>query len=314
MVDHLIRQTWGLSGALTAALLTLAVIVPAGAAASVADAGALSQLASVVPAPANGAVSAALSQVASASAAGVSGAVVPHLPPSVPVVAPPPPPLMPAGARPAPPPAPPVPLPAGVPGQAMTAPAQSAPQPDAAVRAALTQTISATTVLPDPALGGRTALHRITHPRAHRHAGSPTSASAASTRRVLTAHTTGARTWSPVSMLETSRRGVQPTAPARRAVSRTESGRAPHLAPPRSRPGSALTTSQLALPLSAALPPGGGEGSAAGAGGSAAGAAAAALLATVGLCILRALLPGLLGLGLAPARSAFLVSRLERPG
>ena len=87
-----------------------------------------------------------------------------------------------------------------------------------------------------------------------------------------------------------------------------------HVAARPSRAVSTVTTPQLGPPVSASLPPGGAEGSAAGAGGGVAGATAAALLALVGVCMLRALLPGLLGLGLAPARSALLVSRLERPG
>ena len=87
-----------------------------------------------------------------------------------------------------------------------------------------------------------------------------------------------------------------------------------HVAEPLSRRSSAVTTSQVAPPVLAILPPGGAEGSAAGAGGGAAGATTAALLAIVGVFMLRALLPGLLGLGLAPARSALLDLRLERPG
>ena len=327
MADHLIGKFWGLSGALMAALLTLALIAPAGAEAAGPGSVALGQLGALIPAPAQSAVSAALAQVPSASGAGASAVAVPDSPPSVPVVVPPPPPPVPVAARPTPPPAPaipasaaPVPVPvsvaqpAGIAGQAVSAPAQSVPQPDAAVQAALSEANPSSSARPKPTLGGRTPAHRIAHPRAHRHAGSPRWASAASARRAPIARPTAALPWSPVSVLETSRRGTQPAAPARRTDSRSESGRARHLAPPRSRPGGAVTTAPLAVPLSAVLPPGGAEGSAAGAGGAAAGAAAAALLALVGLCILRALLPGLLGLGLAPVQSAFLVSRLERPG
>jgi hypothetical protein len=329
MADHLIGKFWGLWGALMAALLTLALIAPPGAEAAGPGSGALGQLGALVPVPAQSAVSAALAQVPSAGGAGASAAAVPNSPPSVPVVVPPPPPPVPAVARPTPAPAPanpasaapvpvpvpvPVPQPARIAGQTVSAPAQSVPQPDAAVQAALSEANPSSSARPKPALGGRTPAHRIAHPRAHRHAGSPRWASAASAQRAPIARPTAALPWSPVSVLETSRRGTQPAAPARRADSRSESGRARHLAPPRSRPGGAVTTAPLAVPLSAVLPPGGAEGSAAGAGGAAAGAAAAALLALVGLCILRALLPGLLGLGLAPVQSAFLVSRLERPG
>ncbi len=321
MADHLNGKSWGLSGALTAALLALALIVPAGAQAAGPGSGALGQLAALVPAPAQSAVSAALSQVPSASGAGASGVAVPASLPSVHVVVPPPPPV-PVVSRPPPPPAPAnpasaalaVPVPAGIAGQAVSVPAQSVPQPDAAVQAALTGRSRSGTARPDPALGGRMPGHRSAHPRAHRRSGSAKSVAAASTREAPIARATAARPWSPVSVLGTSRRGTQPAAPARRADSRIESRRARHLAPSRPRPDVAVTTTPLAVPLSAALPPGGAEGTAAGAGGAAAGGAAAALLALFGLCILRALLPGLLGLGLAPAQSAFLVSRLERPG
>jgi len=322
MADHLIAKFWGLSGALVTALLTLALIAPAGAEAAGPGSAALSQLAALVPAPAQSAVSAALSQVSSASGAAASGTAMPESPPPVHVVVPPPP-SVPALARPTPPPAPanpvpvaplPVPAPGGVAGLAVSVPAESVPRPDAAVQAALTEQNPSSTTRPDAALGGRTPAHRLAHRRAHRHEGAPRSVSAASTRQAPIARTTTTRPLSPLSVLEPSRRGTQPAAPARRGDSRSEFKRARHVAPPRSRPGVAVTAAPLAFPLSAALPPGGSEGSAAGAGGAAAGAAAATLLALFGLCILRALLPGLLGLGLAPARSAFLVSRLERPG
>jgi len=324
MVDHLIGKFWGVSGALITALLTLALFTPAAAQAAGSGSEALSQLGDVIPAPAQSAASAALSQLPSAGSPGASAGAMPASPPSVPVVVPPPPPPVPAMARPTPPPAPanPAPaapvsvtVPAGVAGQTVSVPAQSVPQPDAAVQAALSEAKPSGSPRPDPALGGRTPTHRTVHPRARRHTGSRRSAAAAAaTRRAPIFGTTAARSWSPVPVfVTTSRRGAQPAASARRAESRSESRHARHLAP-RSDTGGELTKSPLALPLSAALPPGGADGSAAGTGGAAAGAAAAALLAFVGLCILRALLPGLLGMGLAPARTAFLVSRLERPG
>ena len=329
MADHVIAKFWGLSGALMTALLTLALIVPAGAEAVGPGSGALSQLAAVVPAPAQSAVSAALAQVPSASGAGASGVAQPESPPSVPVVVPTPPPVhipppppvhMPVVARPTPAPAPanpapsiPVPAP-WVDGQTVSAAAPSVPQPDALMQAAHAGSNQPGAVRGDVPTGGQAPARRIAHPRAHRHQDSLTSVSTAWTRRAPVARFTAARPWSPVPVLETSRRGTQPAAPARRADSRSETGHRRHLVPQRSRQGFAVTTAPLAVPLSAAPPPGGADGSAAGAGGGAAGAAAAALLSLFGLCILRALLPGLLGLGLAPARSAFLVSRLERPG
>ena len=149
MADHLIGKFWGLSGALMTALLTLALIAPAGAEAAGPGSSALSQLAALVPAPAQSAVSAALSQVPSASGAAASAVAVPESPPPVHVVVPPPP-SVPAVARPTPPPAPanpasaaplPVPVPAGIASLAVSVPAQSVPQPDAAVQAAVTERI-----------------------------------------------------------------------------------------------------------------------------------------------------------------------------
>ncbi len=320
MADHLIRKSWGLLGALATALLTLALIVPTGAEAASPGSAALSQLAALVPAPAQSAVSAALAQIPSASGAGASGGAQPGSPPAAPVVAPPAVPPVPVVARPTPQPAPenpapaaPAPSTAGAVEQSVSALAGPVPQPDAG-QAVGTESTTSRTARSDRTPRGRTRAHRFAHPRAHR----PVATSArpaGSTGRAPVAHSAVARPWSPVLVLvATSRRGTQPAVPARRADSRSEPGRRRHLDPRRSRPGVAVTTAPLAVPLSPALPPGGAEGSAAGAGGGGAGAAAAALLAFGGLCILRALLPGLLGLGLAPARSAFLVSRLERPG
>ena len=67
MADHLVAKFRGLCGALTVALLTLALIVPASAEASGPGLDALSQLSNVVPAPAQAAVAAALAQVPSPS-------------------------------------------------------------------------------------------------------------------------------------------------------------------------------------------------------------------------------------------------------
>ena len=147
MADHLIGKFWGLSGALVTALLTLALIAPAGAEAAGPGSAALSQLAALVPAPAQSAVSAALSRVPSASGAAAPAVAVPESPPPVHVVVPPPP-SVPVVARPTPPPAPanpastaplPVPAPAGIASLAVSVPAQSVPQPDAAMQAAVTE-------------------------------------------------------------------------------------------------------------------------------------------------------------------------------
>jgi hypothetical protein len=325
MADHLIGKFWGLSGALLTALVTLALLVPTGAEAAGPGSGALSQLSAVVPASAQRAVSGALSQVPSASGAVGAAVTVPDSTPSAPVVVPPPPPPMPVVARPAPQPAPanpvpavpvPMPAPAVEARPTVSVPTQSVAQPEAIVQAAQTGSNLSSTIRPDSAVGERPPARRTGHPRAHHHAGTAWSATPASRRQAPIARTTATHMWSPVPALETtSRGGAQPAAPARRADSRAKAGHARHLAPPRFRPRAAITTAPpVALPLTSALPPSGGEGSAAGAGGAAAGAAAAALLAIVGVCILRALLPGLLGLGLTPVQSALLVSRLERPG
>ncbi len=325
MVDHLIGKLWGLSGALTAVLFTLALTVPAGAQAAGTASGALSQLGAVVPAPAQSAVAAALSQAPSAGGTGAPEVTVPQPQTSVPVVSPPAMPHVPVVTPPAQLQQPPTPQPAaaGGGGQSVTAATQvisaiaSVPQPDAAARALQTgSSLSSTSTRSAPAPGGRTPAHRLDRPRVHRHRSSLASAQLASTGGVPIARAAAVRPWAPIRVFETSsRRGKQPAASARRTHSRNESRHARPAAVRRSRPGGAETTSpSLTFPLSAALPPGGAEGSAAGAGGAAAGAAAAALLALVGMCILRALLPGLLGLGLTPVQSALLVSRLERPG
>jgi len=304
MVDHLVTKFWGLCSALTVALLTLAIIAPAGAEASGPGYGALSQLSSVVPAPAQAAVAAALAQVPS--------------PPVVPA-APSPPPV--AIAAPA--------APAVVDSPAAATPAKPAPQPQSAVSI---PTVSAPTVSvpttgkrphpPAPArsgssLGGQANANRVSRPKGHRagQRGLPRRAPAPLVRRGPVAV---GLAWSPVRpvvhAVVSDRRGQARIAPARHVDVRKRSRGARHVAEPPSGRVSAAFTPQIAPPVSANLPPGGAEGSAPGAGGGAAGATAAALLALVGVCILRALLPGLLGLGLAPARSALLVLRLERPG
>jgi len=325
MADHLTGKFWGLWGALIAALITLALIVPAGAEAASPGSAALGQITDLVPAPVQSAVAAALSQVPSASVPGASGAsplpapvVTPTARPHVPIVASTPPPtvVLPTQARQLPVPAPP-PVATVVSGygRAPSAPAESVPQPDVALKALGTELSPPNPRGSRPSVGRQIPTRRHPHGRARHHSGSLASVRAASTRRAPIARAIAAFTWLPARASgATSRRGAQPAAPARRADSRVPARHARHLGSPPSRPGRAVSTPPLALPLSSALPPGGAEGSAAGAGGGAGGATAAAVLALVGLCILRALLPGLLGLGLGPVQSALLVSRLERPG
>ena len=94
MADHLVTKFWGLCPALIVALVTLA-LAPAGAEASGPGSSALSQLGSVVPAPAQAAVAAALAQVPSPP-------VVPAAPSpprvAAPVTSPPPPDMPPPAA------------------------------------------------------------------------------------------------------------------------------------------------------------------------------------------------------------------------
>jgi len=83
---------------------------------------------------------------------------------------------------------------------------------------------------------------------------------------------------------------------------------------PRAREEAVITSPALQLPATSALPPAGAEGATGGGAAGAAGASAAALLVFVALYLTRALLPGLLALGVSRWQSALLVCRLERPG
>ena len=311
MADHLLAKFRGLCGALTVALLTLALIVPASAEASDPGLDALSQLSNVVPAPAQAAVAAALAQVPSPSPV----ASVPSATVAIPTPAPSTQTVGPTVATPA----------GNVPAVAVSVPPP--PRPDTANSA---PTISVPTVSvrttgkrpnppararPDASLGGQASAHRVSRPKGRRagQRGLRSPARPAPTRPGPLA-AVGAR-WAPVppahAVLVHAQHATAARAPSR-ARRRSDGPR--HLAARPSRAVSTVSTPQLGPPVPASLPPGGAEGAAAGVGGGVAGAAAVALLALVGVCMLRALLPGLLGLGLAPARSALLVSRLERPG
>ncbi len=311
MADHLLAKFWGLCGALTVALLTLALIVPAGAEASGPGLDALSQLSNVVPAPAQAAVAAALAQVPSPSPSPVGS--VPSATVAIPTPAPSTQTVGPSVATPA----------GSVPAVAVPVP----PRPDTANSA---PTISVPTVSvrttgkrpnppararPDASLGGQASAHRVSRPKGRRagQRGLRSPARPAPPRPGPFA-AVGAR-WAPVppadAVLVHAHHATAARAPS---SARRRSAGPRHLAARPSRAVSTVSTPQLGPPVPANLPPGGAEGAAAGVGGGVAGAAAVALLALVGVCMLRALLPGLLGLGLAPARSALLVSRLERPG
>ena len=311
MADHLLAKFRGLCGALTVALLTLALIVPAGAEASGPGLDALGQVSNVVPAPAQAAVAAALAQVPSPSPVGS----VPSATVAIPTPAPSTQTVGPSVATPA----------GNVP--AVAVPVPPPPRPDTANSAPTISvpmvSVHTTGKRPNPpararphaSLGGQASAHRVSRPKGRRagQRGLRSPARPAPTRPGPLA-AVGAR-WAPVPpadavLVHAHHATAAPSPPHARR--RSDSPR--HLAARRSRAVSTVSTPQLVPPVSANLPPGGAEGAAAGVGGGVAGSAAVALLALVGVCMLRALLPGLLGLGLAPARSALLVSRLERPG
>jgi len=313
MADHLVTKFRGLCGVLTVALLTLALIAPAGAEASGPGYGGLSQLSSVVPAPAQAAVADALARVPSSSAVPAAPS-----PPPVEISAPPQPtPAVPSTAA------------ASVVNSAAAAavaarptpqPAGAIPTPTVSVPAVSVRTTGKRPNPPAPArsgssLGGQASAHRVSRPKGHRagQRGLRREGPPPVPRRSLFAF---GRARSPVPLVAqgvSGNRNHAATAPAHHAYIRRNWRGSRHVELP-SRRTSAVTTSQVVPPVLAILPPGGAEGSAAGTGGGAAGATAAALLAIVGVFMLRALLPGLLGLGLAPARSALLDLRLERPG
>jgi hypothetical protein len=311
MADHLIGKLWGLLGALAATVLAIALIAPAGAQAATPGAGSLGGLAAVIPAPAQAAVAAALAQVPSPPAPAPAPS-----PPLAGVATPPPPATAPAAALAA----------ARLP--VTSGPAQPAPMPDPAaappisvptisVRPTGTRPHPPARARPDSFLGGQANAHRVSRPKEHRagHRGRRVRARPAMTRAwsIAVAVALPAPRIQPLAHASSAHRS-HVLALARDAESHGPSRHAGHPAGRSSRRSSAAAPAQPAPPVSANLPPGGAEGSAPGPGGSAAGATAAAVLAFVGICMLRALLPGLLGLGLAPARSALLVSRLERPG
>ncbi len=311
MADHLLAKFRGLCGALTVALLTLALIVPAGAEASGPGLDALSQLSNVVPAPAQAAVAAALAQVPSPSPVGSvpsATAAIPTPAPSAQTVGPSvatPAGNVPAAAAAVPPP----------PRPDTANPAPTISVPTVAVRTTGKRPNPPARARPDASLGGQASAHRVSRPKGRRagQRGLRSPARPAPTRPGPLAAV--AARWAPVppahAVLVHAHHATAARAPSR-ARRRSDGPR--HLAARPSRAVSTVSTPQLGPPVSANLPPGGAEGAAAGVGGGVAGAAAVALLALVGVCMLRALLPGLLGLGLAPARSALLVSRLERPG
>lgn len=340
MADHLLRKFRGLRGvgAMFVALVMLALIAPAGAEASGPGSGVLSQLSDVVPASAQSAVSAALSQVPSATSGGAAAVSVPA--PSAPVVKPSASPSLPSvapsGAVPVPTihlptvqvptvhvPAVHVPLwgPPSVVVQTPSAPVGTGPRPDvAAAVPALSLKPTRTTpnprppAVPDPFRRRHASAHRLDHPQGHRGGHIDARGSARPAAAPLAPSAGASAPWSPVTLsLAPGRRGTQPVPPARHPDFGGPASRARHLSAQGSPPTSAVTNLQLGPPVPVSLAPGGAEGSAPGAAGGAAGATAA-ILALIGICMLRALSPGLLGLGLTPVRSALLVSRLERPG
>jgi hypothetical protein len=108
------------------------------------------------------------------------------------------------------------------------------------------------------------------------------------------------------------RRAVPSSGQVRRHARSAASSGPRHV--PRPREVAVSTVPALQLPATGALPPTGAEGATGGGATGAAGASAAALLVFVALYLTRALLPGLLALGVSRWQSALLVCRLERPG
>ena len=164
MADHLLAKFRGLCGALTVALLTLALIVPASAEASGPGLDALSQLSNVVPAPAQAAVAAALAQVPSPSpVASVPSATVaiPTPAPSTQTVGPTvatPAGIVPAVAIPVPPPP--------RPDTANSAPTISVPT--VSVRTTGKRPNPPARARPDASLGGQASAHRVSRPKGRR--------------------------------------------------------------------------------------------------------------------------------------------------
>jgi hypothetical protein len=341
MADHLFRKTWGSLGtpALLVALLVFVLATPGRARADSPTSGAVGQLSAVVPAAAQAAVSAALNQ---ASSAGANVAVtVPVSPAPAAVVPASPPPA----AGPSPTPSTPTPsastrstsMPLAPVASVLSGPVTPAPpsQPAAATATAAAPAASATPTsnasAPGPAsIGqsaaaalsgslirsipgkatGQRAVHGITrHPRrpgwggrstALRH---PVAPASPAWRAPL---------WSPTTPLAApARHHSREAAPAHRNTLGGPADRGHGSRPPLD-PAAAAPTVQL--PPSSALPPAGVESVAVGGASGAAGATAAALLALVGICLMRALLPGLLALRIGRWQSALLVCRLERPG
>ena len=312
MADHLFLKFWGSWGAVALTLTVLAylLIAPGRAQAAGPVPAVPSSVSTVVPAAAQAAVTAALAQASAVQAAAAQAIPVPQAP-AAPVA---PPASGGAGA-----PVPPVPAaphvssPPAVPAPPTAAAPSAGSQPAAVAPAAPGATAAPGAPPATRSAPGKTAGQRTVH-RTPREPSRPGRA----TRRAVG--------WHPLPGVRTARRAT-PLPPLARLVLPTRSDVRPAVhvhrdAPPAGRTHRAIRSGAIArviappaqLPASPALPPAGVEGAAAGGPGGAAGATAAALLALVGICLMRALLPGRLALGLAPWQSAQLVCRLERPG
>ena len=317
MADHLSLKFWGSWGAvaLTLTLLAYLLIAPGRAQAAGPVPGVPSNVSSVVPAAAQAAVTAALAQASAVQAAAGQAIPVPQAP-AAPVA---PSPVAPAAPVP-PAPVPPVPAaphvssPPAVPAPPTAAAPSAGSQPAAVAPAAQGATAAPGAPPATRSAPGKTAGQRTVH-RTPREPSRPGRA----TRRAVGWHPLpGVRTATRATPLPPlarpflpTRSDVRPAAHVHRDAP-TPAGRT-HRAV---RPGAIarVIAPPAQLPASPALPPAGVEGAAAGGPGGAAGATAAALLTLVGICLMRALLPGRLALGLAPWQSAQLVCRLERPG
>jgi hypothetical protein len=326
MADHLFRKSWGSRGAVALTLTVLAYLLIAPGQAQAAGPvpepvpGVPSGVSTVVPAAAQAAVTAALAQASAVQAAAAQAIPVPQAPAAPVATAP----VAPTAPEPptasvSPAPVPPVPAaprassPPAVPAPATAAAPSAGSQPAAVAPAAPGATAAPGAPPATRSAPGKTAGQRTVH-RTPREPSRPGRA----TRRAVV--------WHPLPGVVTARRATPLPPPARLAMpTRSDVRPATHVhrdAPPAGRTHRVVRSGAIArvsappaqLPASPALPPAGVEGAAAGGPGGAAGATAAALLALVGICLMRALLPGRLALGLAPWQSAQLVCRLERPG
>lgn len=337
MADRQVGKSWGPCGALalTAVILTYALIAPVCARADSSVPSSVDQLATAVTASTQAAVNAAVSgasaaPVAAVAAAAVSAPVraaadavtasahvaavaapVPQTAPAMPHVS------MPAAPNPAVAPSVPqvnvphVTLPRAPVPSPQRAPSHTSDPVSSAAAVATRQagSVGAGLATPHGRSAGRPAVAK------------PSGSPPARPRAVVLAHQAARPVfppiaWHPISAAVASVKRVGPLPPVHAARS-AERRRPPviHRAPMRDLGlMEASATAWPTVPTTASLPPGGAGGPSAGGSGGAAGGIAAAVLALAALALFRGFLPGLLALDVVPWRSALLAFRLERPG